>query len=169
MGAVAKFAEGGKAVIKKDLGMQMITYGDVYVAQIAMGANDTQTVKAFMEAEAFDGPSMIIAYSNCIAHGYDQRWGMQQQKAAVESGYWPLYRYNPDYAKKGKPIFRLDSKEPKVDLEEFLYFENRFSILKKTHPKEAETFLAGARVAIDERWERYKAFEAAMVAQAEKK
>lgn len=169
LGAVAKFAEGGKAVIKKDLGMQMITYGDVYVAQIAMGANDNQTVKAFMEAEAFDGPSMIIAYSNCISHGYDQRWGMQQQKAAVDSGYWPLYRYNPDYAKQGKPIFRLDSKEPKTELEDFLYFENRFSILKKTHPAEAKKFLAGAKVAIADRWERYKAFEAAMKAQAEKK
>lgn len=168
LGAYAKFAEGGKALLKKDLGMQMITYGDVFVAQIAMGANDNQTVKAIMEAEAFDGPSMIIAYSNCISHGYDQRYGMSQQKLAVETGYWPLYRYNPDYAKKGKPIFRLDSKDPKVELEDFLYNETRFSILKKTHPEDAKRFLADAKRAIADRWDRYKAFEEAMKAHAEK-
>ncbi len=168
LGAYAKFAEGGKALLKKDLGMQMITYGHVFVAQIAMGANENQTVKAIMEAEAFDGPSMVIAYSNCISHGYDQRYGMRQQKLAVETGYWPLYRYNPDYAKKGKPMFRLDSKDPKTDLEEFLYNETRFSILKKTHPEAAGKFLTDAKLGIAERWERYKAFEEAMKAHAER-
>jgi len=162
LGAFAKFATAGKTILKKDLGMQMINYGNVYVAQIAMGANDNQTVKAFVEAEAFDGPSLIIAYSNCIEHGYDQRYGMNQMKLAVDSGYWPLYRYNPDYAKKGKPIFRLDSKEAKIPLEDFLYNENRFSILKKSHPETAARYLAEAKVALADRWHRYQSFAAAM-------
>ncbi|MES0490599.1 MAG: pyruvate:ferredoxin (flavodoxin) oxidoreductase [Leptospirales bacterium] len=169
IGAYAKFAEGGKAIMKKDLGMQMINYGNVFVAQIAMGANDTQTSKAFMEAEKFDGPSMIIAYSHCIAHGYDMRYGASQQKKAVDAGYWPLYRHNPDYAKKGKPVFRLDSKAPNIPLEDFLYNETRFSILKKTHPEDAKRFLAEAKTAIHERWDRYSAFADAMAAAAEKK
>jgi pyruvate-ferredoxin/flavodoxin oxidoreductase len=168
LGAFAKFAQAGKTILKKDLGMQMITYGNVFVAQIAMGANDNQTVKAFMEAEAFNGPSLIIAYSNCIEHGYDQRHGMSQMKLAVETGYWPLYRYNPDYAKQGKPIFRMDSKEPKLPLEDFLYNENRFAILKKSHPETAAKYLAEAKIAIDERYHRYKAFEAAMEAAVKK-
>jgi pyruvate-ferredoxin/flavodoxin oxidoreductase len=162
LGAFAKFATAGKTILKKDLGMQMITYGNVYVAQIAMGANDNQTVKAFVEAEAFNGPSLIIAYSNCIEHGYDQRFGMHQMKLAVDSGYWPLYRYNPDYAKNGKPIFRLDSKDPKIPLEDFLYNENRFNILKKSHPEVAAGYLTEAKVAMEERLHRYKAFAAAM-------
>ncbi|MDH4262947.1 MAG: pyruvate:ferredoxin (flavodoxin) oxidoreductase [Spirochaetia bacterium] len=168
LGAFAKFASAGKTILKKDLGMQMITYGNVYVAQIALGANDNQTVKAFVEAEAFNGPSLIIAYSNCIEHGYDQRYGMHQMKLAVDSGYWPLYRYNPDYAKKGKSIFRLDSKDIKIPLEDFLYNENRFSILKKSHPEIAAGYLTEARTAIEERIHRYKAFEAAMEEMAKK-
>lgn len=169
LGAFAKFAMSGKTILKKDLGMQMINYGHVYVAQIAMGANENQAVKAFVEAEAFDGPSLIIAYSNCIEHGYDQRYGMHQMKLAVESGYWPLYRYNPDYAKQGKPIFRLDSKEPKLPLEDFLYNENRFAILKKTHPETAAKYLAEAKKFIEERWDRYKAYADHMEELAKKK
>jgi len=169
LGAAAKFAAGGKAIIKKDLGMQMITYGNVYVAQVALGANDTQTVKAFMEAERFNGPSLIIAYSNCIEHGYDQRYGMNQMKLATDSGYWPLFRYSPDYAKQGKPLFRLDSKDPKIPLEDFLYNENRFAILKKSHPKDAERFLVEAKVALAERWHRYKSFAASMEVDAKTK
>ena len=114
LGAVAKFAAGGKPTAKKDLGMGAIRYGNVYVAQVAMGANDTHTVKAFLEAEAHDGPSLIIAYSQCIAHGIDMAKGMHQQKLAVESGHWPLYRYDPKLSDQGKNPFQLDSKGPKI-------------------------------------------------------
>ena len=113
-GAVAKFAAGGKPRPKKDLGMMAISYGNVYVAQVAMGSSDMQTLKAFLEADAYDGPSLIIAYSHCIAHGYDLVHGMDQQKAAVQSGYWPLYRYNPDLVKLGKNPFQLDSRAPSL-------------------------------------------------------
>ena len=113
-GAVAKFAAGGKPRPKKDLGMMAMSYGNVYVAQVAMGSSDMQTLKAFLEADAYDGPSLIIAYSHCIAHGYDLVHGMDQQKAAVQSGYWPLYRYNPDLVKLGKNPFQLDSRAPSL-------------------------------------------------------
>ena len=113
-GAVAKFAAGGKPRRKKDLGMMAVSYGNVYVAQVAMGSSDMQTLKAFLEADAYDGPSLIIAYSHCIAHGYDLVHGMDQQKAAVQSGYWPLYRYNPDLAKLGKNPMQLDSRAPSL-------------------------------------------------------
>ena len=109
-GAVAKFAAGGKPTGKKDLALIAMSYGSVYVAKIAMGAGDMHTVKAIMEAEAYDGPSLIIAYSHCIAHGYDLAHGMDQQKAAVNSGYWPLFRYNPDLVAQGKNPFQLDSR-----------------------------------------------------------
>ena len=117
-GAVAKFAAGGKRTGKKDLAMEAISYGYVYVARVAMGGNDTHTVKAFLEAEAHDGPSLIIAYSHCIAHGYDMAFGMNQQKAAVLSGYWPLMRYNPALRKEGKNPFQLDSKAPSIPLKQ---------------------------------------------------
>ena len=117
-GAVAKFAAGGKPAGKKDLALMAMSYGSVYVAKIAMGAGDMHTVKAFLEAEAFDGPSLIIAYSHCIAHGYDMAHGLDQQKAAVNSGYWPLFRYNPDLVAQGKNPFQLDSRPPTIALEE---------------------------------------------------
>src|SRR3989304_818396 len=101
-GAVAKFAASGKPTPKKDLALMVMTYGTVYVARVAMGGNDSQTIKAFREAEAYKGPSLIIAYSHCIAHGYDMRYGMDQQKAAVLSGHWPLFRYHPHLAQEGK-------------------------------------------------------------------
>jgi len=140
-GAVAKFAASGKDVGKKDIGMIAMSYGNVYVAQVAMGASDAQTVKAFMEAEAYDGPSIIMAYSHCIAHGYDMGDGMQQQKKAVESAYWLLYRYNPELETKGKSPLQLDSKVPNRHISEFMYNENRFKILQKTNPERAEQLL----------------------------
>src|ERR1019366_5579573 len=117
MGAVAKFASGGKSVAKKDLALIAMQYGHVYVARVAFGAKDSQTVAAFREAESYDGPALIIAYSHCIAHGYDLSLGLEQQKLAVDSGYWPLYRYDPRLAAKGAVALKLDSPAPKVDLE----------------------------------------------------
>ncbi|MCB0731197.1 MAG: pyruvate:ferredoxin (flavodoxin) oxidoreductase, partial [Ignavibacteriae bacterium] len=131
LGAVAKFAAAGRPNPKKDLGMMAMGYGNVYVAQIAMGANDTQTLRAILEAEAYDGPSIIIAYSHCIAHGYDLAQGMEHQKLAVDSAHWPLYRYNPDNLKEGKNPLKLDSKAPKIKLEDFIYTETRYKMLQK--------------------------------------
>jgi pyruvate-ferredoxin/flavodoxin oxidoreductase len=125
-GAVAKFAAGGKPVGKKDLAMMAVNYGSVYVAKVAMGAGDMHTVKAFLEAEAWDGPSLIIAYSHCIAHGYDLSFGIDQQKAAVNSGYWPLFRYHPQDNK-----FQLDSRAPSIPLKDYVYNETRYTKLLK--------------------------------------
>jgi len=122
-GAVAKFAASGKPIAKKDLGLMAMSYGTVYVAAVAMGANDGQTHKAFLEAEAYDGPSIILAYSHCIAHGINMTTGMDTQKAAVSSGHWPLYRYNPDLVAEGKNPFMLDSSEPKIKFEDYAYQE----------------------------------------------
>ncbi|MGD9487507.1 MAG: pyruvate:ferredoxin (flavodoxin) oxidoreductase [Calditrichaceae bacterium] len=155
MGAVAKFAAGGKPAPKKDLGMLAMSYGNVYVAKIAMGASDTQTVKAIIEAEKYDGPSLIIAYSHCIAHGYNMRYGMQQQKLAVDSGHWHLYRYNPDMAKEGVNPLKLDSKEPKVALEDYIYNETRYKMLTKMNPKAAKELLAQAQEDVKERYKLY--------------
>ena len=136
-GAVAKFAAGGKQAAKKDLAMMAMSYGSVYVAQVAMGASDTQTVKAFLEAEAYDGPSLIIAYSHCIAHGYDMVHGLDQQKAAVQSGYWPLFRYNPDWRTSGKNPFQLDSRPATMPLEKYIYNEGRYTMLANAQPDAA--------------------------------
>jgi pyruvate-ferredoxin/flavodoxin oxidoreductase len=154
--AVAKFAAGGKTRPKKDLGLLAMAYGTVYVAQVAMGANDAQTLKAFHEAEAYDGPSLIIAYSHCIAHGYDMRQGLDQQKKAVLSGYWPLYRYNPDLAQEGQSPLVLDSKAPSLPLAEYMYHESRFRVLTQTKPAEAERLLALAQGDVAERWKTYE-------------
>ena len=143
-GAVAKFAAGGKHAGKKDLAMEAITYGSVYVARVAMGGNDTHTVKAFLEAEAFDGPSLIIAYSHCIAHGYDMSQGMKQQKAAVLSGYWPLMRYNPELRLEGKNPFQLDSRAPTIPFKQYAYQEARYTMLARSNPETARE-LASAR------------------------
>jgi pyruvate-ferredoxin/flavodoxin oxidoreductase len=156
LGAVAKFAAGGKTSGKKDLGLQATTYGNVYVAQIAMGANDTHTVKAFLEAEAHDGPSLIIAYSQCIAHGIDMARGMNQQKLAVESGYWPLYRYNPARAADGENPFQLDSAAPKIPLQDYIYNEARYRMLVQSDPDTAKLLRARAQAAVNERWQHYK-------------
>jgi pyruvate-ferredoxin/flavodoxin oxidoreductase len=156
MGAVAKFASGGKATAKKDLGMTGMRYGNVYVAQIAMGANDTHTVKAFLEAEAHPGPSLIIAYSQCIAHGIDMAKGMSQQKLAVESGHWPLYRFNPKLADEGKNPFQLDSHDPKIPLQDYIYTEGRYRMLRQSDPEAAKLLLAQAQASVDHRWRHYK-------------
>jgi pyruvate-ferredoxin/flavodoxin oxidoreductase len=154
--AVAKFASGGKATRKKDLAMEAISYGSVYVARVAMGSNDTHTIKAFREAEAHPGPSIIIAYSHCIAHGYDMAFGMNQQKAAVLSGYWPLLRYNPALREQGKNPFQLDSKAPSIPLKQYLYQEARYSMLARTHPKAARELLRLAQDDVERQWRVYE-------------
>ena len=121
--------------------MMAMSYGSVYVASVAMGASDMQTVKAFLEAEAYDGPSLIIAYSHCIAHGYDLAYGMEQQKAAVNSGYWPLFRYNPDLVAQGKNPFQLDSRAPSIPLKDYIYNETRYTMLVKSNPEHAKKLL----------------------------
>lgn len=156
LGAVAKFATGGKTSAKKDLGMTGIRYGDVYVAQVAMGANDTHTIKAFLEAEAHPGPSMIIAYSQCIAHGIDMAKGMNQQKLAVDSGYWPLYRYNPRLVDEQKNPFQLDSSDPKISLQDYIYTEGRYRMLQQSEPAVAKFLLGQAQKAVSRRWQQYK-------------
>jgi pyruvate-ferredoxin/flavodoxin oxidoreductase len=156
LGAVAKFAAGGKPTAKKDLGMTALRYGDVYIAQVAMGASDTHTVKAFIEAEAHHGPSLIIAYSQCIAHGIDMAEGMHQQKLAVESGYWPLYRYQPKLAAENKNPFQLDSHDPKIPLQDYIYTEGRYRMLKQSDPEVAKFLLVQAQRSVDRRWQRYK-------------
>ena len=155
-GAVAKFAAAGKQLPKKDLGLLATSYGGVYVARIAMGANDTQTVRAFVEAESYDGPSLIIAYSHCIAHGYDMRHGLEQQKKATLSGHWPLFRYDPRLAAQGKHPFQLDSKAPSIPLEEYLYAEMRYRMLTQSDPEEAKRLLALAQGDVATRWRRYE-------------
>jgi pyruvate-ferredoxin/flavodoxin oxidoreductase len=154
-GAVAKFAAGGKPVGKKDLALMAMSYGSVYVAKIAMGAGDMHTVKAFLEAEAYDGPSLIIAYSHCIAHGYDLSFGVEQQKAAVNSGYWPLFRYNPDLVAQGKNPFQLDSRSPSVPLKDYIYNETRYTMLVKSNPDEAKRLLGLAQEDVAARWKLY--------------
>jgi pyruvate-ferredoxin/flavodoxin oxidoreductase len=150
-GAVAKFAAGGKQTRKKDLGQIASAYGDVYVAQIAMGADNAQTVKALAEADAWPGPSLVIAYSHCIAHGIDMAKGMQQQKLAVDSGYWPLWRYDPRHSGPGEHPFHLDARAPKVPLSQFTAREGRFAILARTRPDEAARLAALAQEDVDER------------------
>jgi len=154
-GAVAKFAASGKPLKRKDLGRLAMSYGNVYVAQIAMGSSDAQTVKAIIEAEAYDGPSIIIAYSHCIAHGINMQLGLDQQKLAVDSGYWPLYRYNPDLIDEGKNPFTLDSKAPKIPLRNFAYNETRYKMLTKTHPENAKKLIELAQQDVNEKWDYY--------------
>ena len=156
IGAVAKFASGGKPTPKKDLGLLAMSYGYVYVAQVAMGANDSQTVKAFLEAEAYPGPSLIIAYSHCIAHGIDMAKGLDQQDKAVKSGHWPLFRYHP--AKDGGAAvpLHLDSKAPSIPLRDYLYNENRYRMLRQSQPERAARLLEAAEQGVHERWEHYQ-------------
>ncbi len=156
LGAVAKFAAAGKPLPKKDLGLMAMTYGNVYVAKVAMGYNDAQTVRAFMEAEAYDGPSIIIAYSHCIEHGIDMMLGDRQQELAVKSGAWVLYRYNPALLKQGKNPLKLDSKEPSIHFEEYAYNETRFKMLAKSRPERAKQLLEEAERDAKARWHYYK-------------
>ncbi len=169
-GAVAKFAARGKQMPKKDLGMLAMAYGYVYVARVAMGANDQQTLRAFIEAEAYDGPSLIIAYSHCIAHGIDMQKGLEQQKLAVQSGYWPLYRYNPELHAQGKNALIIDSKEPTIPLEQFEYNETRFRMLAQSNEERAECLLRLAKQDVRERWHTYQelAQEGPLVSQTPK-
>jgi pyruvate-ferredoxin/flavodoxin oxidoreductase len=155
-GAVAKFATGGKTTAKKDLALMAMTYGHVYVARVAMGGNDAQTLRALREAEAHEGPSLVIAYSHCIAHGYDLRHGMDQQKAAVLSGHWPLLRYDPALAREGKNPLQLDSKAPSLPLRAYAYNETRYTMLAHSHPDTARRLLDEAQQDVAARWRLYE-------------
>ena len=154
--AVAKFAAGGKPRPKKDLAMMAVAYGNVYVARVAFGSNDMQTLKAFLEAEAYEGTSIIIAYAHCIAHGYDLVHGLDQQKLAVQSGHWPLLRYNPDLVKQGKNPFQLDSKAPSIPLEKYVYNETRYTMLTHSNPEQARKLLVEAEEDVQKRWKLYE-------------
>jgi len=154
--AVAKFAANGKGMPKKDLGLIAMAYGYVYVARVAMGASDQQTLSAFLEADAYNGPSLIIAYSHCIAHGIDMRKGLDQQKLAVQSGFWPLYRYNPLLAQEGKNPLTIDSKEPSVPFEQYAYNETRYRMLVQSDEHRAEMLLKLAEQDVRNRWNFYK-------------
>jgi pyruvate-ferredoxin/flavodoxin oxidoreductase len=156
LGASAKFASAGKRIGKKDLAMQAISYGHVYVAQVAMGANSQQTLLAMREAEEYEGPSLILAYSHCIAHGYDMADGLRQQKLATASGYWPLIRYNPALRAAGKKPLVLDSPRPSIPLKEYAYNEMRYKILTRTNPEEAEKLMQSAQELIELRWQTYE-------------
>jgi len=156
-GAVAKFAASGKKNSKKDLAMEAVSYGSVYVARVALGGNDSHVAKAFQEAEAHDGPSIIIAYASCIAHGYDLVHGLEQQKLAVQSGYWPLIRYNPDLRDSGKNPFQLDSKAPAIRLKEYTYREARYTMLARSNPDLAAELLVEAQDDVERQWRVYSA------------
>ncbi len=166
MGAIAKFAAGGKITPKKDLGMMIMTYGYAYVARIAMGYNESQAIKAFLEAESYDGPSIVIAYSHCIGHGINMRRGFDQQKAAVESGSWPLFRFDPRLVAEGKNPLQLDSKAPTIPVEEYIYNENRYKALKNADPETAAALLKESQEIITARWKLYEHW-AAMPGSAE--
>ncbi|MDX1429579.1 MAG: thiamine pyrophosphate-dependent enzyme, partial [Rhodothermales bacterium] len=156
LGAVAKFAAGGKSTPKKDLGLLAMGYEYVYVAQIAMGANENQTIKAFEEAESYDGPSLIIAYSHCIAHGIDMARGMDQQRLASASGHWPLFRYDPRRAEANENPFQLDSKPPSVPFKDYAYNENRYRILEQMDAATASRLLSRAQKDVDRKWKKYE-------------
>jgi len=156
LGAVAKFAAAGKTMAKKDIAQQAIAYGNVYVARVAMGANPQQTLHALREAEAYPGPSLIIAYSHCIAHGIDMAEGLQQQKRAVDCGHWPLIRYNPVVRQSGGIPFSLDSLRPSIPLSEYRQYEGRFKSLQRQHPEEAGRLLELAQQAVLQRWSVYE-------------
>jgi len=151
--AVAKFAANGKPISKKDLGMIAMSYGYVYVARVAMGANDAHTLKVFREAEAYPGPSLIIAYSHCIAHGIEMKTGLNQQKLAVKSGVWPLYRFDPRRAEDGQNPLQLDSKSPEIPVSEYAYNETRFRMLLNRDEERAQRLMESSQQRINEQWE----------------
>jgi pyruvate-ferredoxin/flavodoxin oxidoreductase len=154
-GAVAKFATSGKETPKKDLGALAMQYGDVYVAQIALGANEVQTVRALVEAAAWPGPSLVLAYSTCIAHGIDMKNSMTHMRDAVKSGHWPLFRFAPG-TEEGRKPFRLDSRKPAMALSEFARVEARFAMLERSDPERAHHLMALAQADVDERWRYYE-------------
>jgi pyruvate-ferredoxin/flavodoxin oxidoreductase len=165
---VAKFAARGKATRKKNLGLLAMSYGNVYVASVAMGANDLQTLRAFLEAEAYDGPSLIIAYSTCIAHGFEMSKGLEQEKLAVQAGHWPLYRYHPALLDEGKNPFILDSKAPSIPLEQYAYNETRYRMLLQSNEERAATLLKEAQQDVRERWQQYENLAASFQHESEK-
>jgi pyruvate-ferredoxin/flavodoxin oxidoreductase len=154
--AVAKFAANGKGLPKKDLGMIAMSYGYIYVARIAFGASDVQTLRALIEADAFDGPALVIAYSHCINQGIDTKFGLEQQKLAVQSGIWPLYRFNPELVKEGKNPLQLDSKDPTIKVEDYAYKETRYRMLVQSDEKRAEMLMKLANEDVVSRWNLYK-------------
>ena len=156
LGAIAKYAAAGKTVQKKDLALQAIAYGNVYVARVAMGADPKQTLEAFREAEAYDGPSLVLAYSHCIAHGIEMRKGLDQQYRAVASGHWPLVRYDPMARAAGDNPFLLDSPRPRIPLSDYVYRELRYRALANAAPAEAERLLGLAEEAVALRWDLYE-------------
>ncbi|MGE0461616.1 MAG: thiamine pyrophosphate-dependent enzyme, partial [Vicinamibacterales bacterium] len=156
IGAVAKFASAGKRTEKKDLALQAIAYGHVYVARIAMGANPQQTLDALREAEAYDGPSLVLAYSHCIAHGIDMRQGLDQQQRAVHSGYWPLVRYNPELRAVGERPFTLDSVRPTLPFRAYAERELRYRMLLLSDPPRGEALMKAAQAAVDRKWKQYE-------------
>jgi pyruvate-ferredoxin/flavodoxin oxidoreductase len=156
IGAVARFAEAGKPTTKKDLGMMMMSYGYVYVASVAMGADKNQLIKAVKEAEAYNGPSIILAYATCINHGIDMAKAKAEEKKAVETGYWLLYRYNPANIAQGKNPFTLDSKEPTIDVREFVDHETRFTTLNRQFPDKVKVYREEIAKFVKNRWEYYK-------------
>jgi pyruvate-ferredoxin/flavodoxin oxidoreductase len=149
--------------------MMAVAYGSVYVARVAMGSSDMQTVKAFLEAEAWDGPSLIIAYSHCIAHGYDLAKGLDQQKAAVNSGHWPLFRFNPALTPLGKNPFQLDSRPPSIGLKDYIYNETRYTMLAKSNPEAAKKLLEMAQQDVAGQWKLYSEMAALSGNGADKK
>ena len=167
LGAVAKFAAAGKRTPKKDLGLMAMGYGYVYVAQVAMGADENQTIRAFQEAEAYNGPSLIIAYSHCIAHGIDMAKGVEQQEKAVKTGYWPLYRYQPDPKGLGEGKLELDSKGPSLPLTDYLNNEARYRVLEKIDPAAAKKLYKEAQEHVLRKWEQYEAIEKREIMAAE--
>lgn len=156
LGAVAKFAAGGKEMAKKDLALMAVNYGNAYVARVALAADMNQAIRVFREAEAYNGPSLIVAYSHCVAHGYDLKNGIKQQKAAVASGYWPLMHYNPELRKEGLNPFVLDSKAPSISLEEYIYAENRYRMLTYSAPEIAQEYYKKAQQEVTNRWKIYE-------------
>ncbi len=168
MGAVAKFSAAGRAIHKKDLAMMAMAYGNVYVAQVAFGAKDVQTLRAFLEAESYDGPSLIIAYSPCIAHGVDMANNLRQQDLAVNSGHWPLFRYDPRKTAQGENPLHMDSKEPSIPYSDFTSTETRFSMLQRSHPERAEKYLREAQKHVESRYRLYEQLAHLAVAKADK-
>ena len=166
--AVAKFAARGKATRKKNLGLLAMSYGNVYVASVAMGANDLQTLRAFLEAEAYDGPSLIIAYSTCIAHGFEMSKGLEQEKLAVQTGHWPLYRFDPTLLEEDKNPFILDSKAPSIPLEQYAYNETRYRMLLQSNEERAKALMQQAQEDVRERWQQYQHMAAPLHQESEK-
>ena len=167
MGAAAKFASAGKATAKKDLGMIAMSYGSIYVAKVAFGSKDTQTVKALQEAESFHGSSLVLAYSHCIAHGFDLQFGLEQQKLAVDSGHWPLYRFDPRLALAGRPPLQMDSMAPRSKLISYVKNEQRYRMVEQSNPEYFKKLMTQAQFDVTKRWMLYEQMSKMPVYQVE--